>query len=120
MTIDEASKYYKIPIEILQEYERWRLCSSVKKVIGAWKYDDSDLEHLSMIMTLHEIGFDTKEVERYMKLLIEEKNTEEERMRMLNKRRDKALDEIHFREKQLEHVDYLRHKIQKKKHEEYK
>ena len=33
MTIEEASKQYGIPIEILQEYERWGLCNEVKKVM---------------------------------------------------------------------------------------
>ena len=52
MTMEETSNRYQIPIKILQEYESWGLCNAVKKVIGAWQYDDSDLENLSMIMTL--------------------------------------------------------------------
>lgn len=36
---------------------------------------------------------------------------------MLNKKRDRTLSEIHFREKQLSRLDYLRHNIQKKKSE---
>lgn len=35
MTIDEASERYKVPIEILKEYESWGLCDAVKKVMGA-------------------------------------------------------------------------------------
>lgn len=31
MTIDEASERYKVPIEILKEYESWGLCDAVKK-----------------------------------------------------------------------------------------
>lgn len=31
MTIDEASRRYNIPLEILQEYEQWGLCGAVKK-----------------------------------------------------------------------------------------
>ncbi len=111
MTIDEASERYHIPIEILQEYESWGLCGSVKKVMGAWQYDDRDIERLSMIMTLHDIGFNRDEVETYMRLLLEEKNTEAQRLDMLNKKRATALDEIHFKERQLERMDYLRHKI---------
>lgn len=63
MTISEASEKYKIPLEILREYESWGLCGSVKKVMGAWHYDDRDLENLSLIMTLHDIGFTADEVE---------------------------------------------------------
>ena len=89
MTIYEASERYNIPLEILREYESWGLCGAVKKVMGAWQYDDTDLERLSLIMTLHDIGFATDEIENYM------------------------LDEIHFREKQLDRLNYLRYEIQK-------
>ena len=111
MTIDEASKRYHIPIEILKEYESWGLCGAVKKVMGAWQYDDLDLERLSMIMTLHDIGFQTEEIENYMRLLLEQHDTDKERLRMLEKKRSEALDEIHFRERQLDRLDYLRYKI---------
>lgn len=112
MTIDEASERYKVPIEILKEYESWGLCDAVKKVMGAWQYDDQNIERLSMIMTLHDIGFDKYEVENYMRLLLEGKSTEIRRLAILNKRRSTTLDEIHFREMQLNRLDYLRHKIQ--------
>ena len=111
MTIDEASTRYNIPLNILREYESWGLCGAVKKVMGAWQYDDQDIERLSMIMTLHDIGFLNDEVESYMRLLLEGESTEEQRLDMLNRRRSATLDEIHFREIQLDRMDYLRHKI---------
>lgn len=112
MTIDEASTSYGIPLEILKEYESWGLCGTVKKVMGAWQYDDQDIERLSMIMTLHDIGFENGEVETYMHLLLEGESTEKQRLAMLNQRRIKTLDEIHFKEAQISRLDYLRHKIQ--------
>lgn len=111
MRMEEASRQYQIPMEILRKYESWGLCGAVKKVMGAWQYDDSDLENLSMIMTLHDIGFSTEDIETYMRLLLERGNTEPERMKILNKKRNEALGEIHFREKQLDRLDYLRYKI---------
>ena len=111
MTIDEASTRYNIPLDILHEYESWGLCGAVKKVMGAWQYDDQDIERLSMIMTLHDIGFLNDEVESYMRLLLEGESTEAQRLAMLNRRRSATLDEIHFREMQLDRMDYLRHKI---------
>jgi DNA-binding transcriptional MerR regulator len=111
MTKNEASRAYNIPIEILDEYESWGLCGTVKQVMGAWQYDDRDLERLSMIMTLHDIGFDNEEVETYMRFLLAGESTGSERLRMLNKRRAGALDEIHLKERQLERLDYLRYKI---------
>ncbi len=113
MTIYEASGYYSIPMEILREYESWGLCGAVKKVMGAWQYDDTDLERLSLIMTLHDVGFESPEIEAYMKLLLEQDGTEGQRLQMLEKKRAHMLDEIHFREKQLERLDYLRHHIRK-------
>ena len=114
MTIDEASRQYCIPIQILREYESWGLCGAVKKVMGAWQYDDTDIERLSTIMTLHDIGFTSQEVETYMRLLLEQEGTGRTRLRMLDEKRRATLDDIHFREKQLERLDYLRHELRKR------
>ena len=40
--------------------------------------------------------------------------TEPGRLVILNARRNAMLDEIHFREKQLDRLNYLRYEIQKK------
>ena len=117
MTINEASKQYCIPIKILKEHESWGLCGAVKKVMGAWQYDDTDIERLSTIMTLHDIGFTSQEVETYMRLLLEQEGTDRARLRMLDEKRRAALDDIHFREKQLERLDYLRHELRKRTEE---
>ena len=115
MTQQEASEHYNIPVSILQEYESWGLCGAVKKVMGAWQYDDEDLERLSTIMTLHDIGFTAEEVETYMRLLLEQPDSERQRLRMMEEKRNETLDEIHFHERQLQRLDYLRHEIQKEK-----
>ena len=113
MTIHEASERYNIPLEILREYESWGLCGAVKSVMGSWQYDDTDLERLSLIMTLHDAGFEVSEIETYMRLLLEQDGTEPQRLRMLNRKRDSTLNEIHFRERQLERLDYLRYHIRR-------
>lgn len=46
---------------------------------GAWHYDDSDIERLSMIMTLHDVGFTNEEVHQYMSLWVQGEATCEER-----------------------------------------
>ena len=48
-----------------------------------------------------------------MRLLLEQPHTEEQRLRMLEEKRTAALDEIHFKERQLQRLDYLRHEIRK-------
>ena len=111
MTILEASERYQIPLEILREYERWGLCGAVKQVMGEWQYDDQDLERLSLILTLHDIGFTSEEVETYMRRLLEQRGTGKKRLRMLEQKRKAALDEIHFRERQVARMDGLRHRL---------
>lgn len=113
MTIEEASKKYNIPIKILKEYESWGLCQEVKKVMGSWQYDESDLERLSLIMTLHDLNFSVEEIEKYMKLSLE--NNEKECLKILNKKRKGLLDEVHLKEKQLSRIDYLRYEMGKMK-----
>ncbi len=113
MTMKEASERYQIPVKILKEYESFGLCEAVKKVMGEWQYDEQDIERLSMIMTLHDIGFDKGEVETYMHFMMEGEKTQRQRIAMLDQKRGRTLDEIHFKEKQIEHMDYLRYEMQK-------
>ena len=111
MTREEASRRYMIPAEILDEYERWGLCASVKQVMGCWQYDERDLERLSLIMALHDIGFSAAEVEAYMRLALAGDDTSAQRLKMLEQLRSQTLDEIHLRERQLDRLDYLRHRL---------
>lgn len=114
MTKQEASERYGIPVNILDEYESWGLCTAGKKVMGAWQYDEADMERLRLILTLRDIGFQPPEVENYMHLVLEGSSTDAQRLFVLGERRRGMLDEIHFREKQLDRLDYLRYEIQKK------
>ena len=111
MTIQEASEQYHIPIEILDEYRSWGLCGVTKSIMADWKYNDEDLERLSLMMTLHDIGFTVEEVEQYLRLLLAGDATESARLQMLNQKRKAALDDIHFHEKQIARMDYLRYKM---------
>ena len=81
--------------------------------MGAWQYDDEDIHRLSIIMTLHDVGCSNEEVETYMRLLLEGENTEQERLAIISRHLDSTLDEIHFKQAQLDRLDYLRYKITK-------
>ena len=48
----------------------------------------SDIERLSIIMTLHDIGFTNENIEKYMRLLADGSGTQKQRMGMLNKKRN--------------------------------
>lgn len=112
MTIQEVSERYQIPMEILKEYESWGMDGAAGKAVGAWQYDDTDLERLGLILSLRDMGFESPEVESYMRLLGQQ-GTEAQRLRMLNKKRYVLLDNIHAQEKLLEQLDYLRYHIRK-------
>lgn len=111
MNKEEISMRFGIPENILDEYHSMELCDAVCIAMGDWKYTDEDLERLSMIMALHDMGFTKDQVETYMKLLVAGESTEKARMNILDKQRKKALDEIHLKERQLERMDYLRYQI---------
>ena len=105
MTTEEASKAYGIPICALKEYERWGLCGG--------PYDQRDIERLSLIMTLHDVGFAKEEIEQYMRLYLSPRDTARARAEMLQAKRSEALDEIHRKQKQLDRLDYLRFELTK-------
>lgn len=113
MTMEEVSRRYQIPIPLLRTYEEWGLCGPEGKVMGAWQYDDTDLERLSAVMTLLDIGFTMEEAESYMRLLLEAGHTERQRLTMLEAKRAAALEEIHDRERRLQRMDCLRHQLRK-------
>lgn len=115
MTIDEVSERYQIPAEILREYEGWGLCGADS---ASWQCEKQDLERLSLIMVLHDVGFRKDEVEEYMRLVLEGETTRERRMRMLEEKRVEALDEIHRKEQKLERLDYLRFQMKKEQKEQ--
>lgn len=114
MTKKEASQKYGIPLEILDEYESWGLCHTVKEVMGVWQYDEIDIERLSMIMTLHDVGFSNEEIGDYIQMMIKGEKPRADFFKMLNLKRNKTLDEIHFYEKRLDRLDYLRHEMKRK------
>lgn len=113
MKQSEVSQQYHIPVEVLKEYETWGLCDSVKIVMGAWQYDDQDLERLGKIMALHDIGFENDEIKTYMQLNILKPDSQIEQLRFLEKKRGQKLNQIHLEEQKIERIDYLRQEIRK-------
>lgn len=112
MKFDEVRERYKIPLEILQHYTSFAVDAEAKSQTCDAEYDEKDIQLLSMIMTLHGVGFSAAEIDGYMRLWLEGEITGGARVKMLEQRRSILLEEIHFKEKQLADVDYLRHELQ--------
>ena len=82
-------------------------------MLWIWQYNDEDLERLSTILTLHDIGFTSEEAEIYMRLLLEQSDSRQRRLQMVEEKRNEILDEMHIQERKLQKLDYLRHELQK-------
>lgn len=102
VTEQELLKKYDIPAEIIDKYRKLYKCSS---------FDDADVQKMSIIMTLYEVGFDDKETEKYIKLYLSSYDTTKERLEMLTTKRKGVLSDIHSRQKQIDCIDYMRYKI---------
>lgn len=89
MTRQEASERYRIPVSVLREYEGWALVRGADKVPGAWQYDGGDLDRLSTVLTLRDLGFDSRETETYMRLL-ERPDSGRQRLRMMEEKRQET------------------------------
>jgi DNA-binding transcriptional MerR regulator len=116
MTISEVSERYKIPVQRLKEYKKHGLCPASEKSADTEQYDNTDIERLSLITTLNDVGFELQEIKTYL-LLMQREETENLRLSMLERKRSLTLDEIHLRERQLTQLDYIRHTIRKKQEE---
>lgn len=113
MTIYEANRRHNIPLEVLQEYEKWQLLGTENKCPGKWQYDERDLKNLGIITTLYDSGFTVEEAHEYMRLLLQGNATKKERLNIITHIRENALEEIHIREEWLAHLDYLRSQTKK-------
>lgn len=71
------------------------------------------LKNLSVITTLYDSGFTATEAHEYMCLLLQGKDTEKERLKIIARIRESTLSEIHIWEKWLNHLDYFRNQTQK-------
>lgn len=112
MTASEIKKTYGISEDVLNTYE-----IQVKEKISDIKtgedgYSDQELEKISMVITLQEIGFHEQEIGEFFRLAEKGTITKDARRRMLLKQRNRILDEIHRKEKILEELDYIRYGLE--------
>lgn len=114
MTGEEIRKRYCIPMEIIEEYETWKKKQGSRGSSSEGQYGDRDLELLGKIMTLHEAGFDEKQVEMYLDFVKSGDEGQQKCFAMLQKQREQVLAQIHSGEQMLERLDYLRYETENK------
>lgn len=106
MTLQEASKRFDIPIEILQQYEENGLLQNADPDDKSDGYEEDDFRQLGLARFLLNAGFTLKETKKYLKLM-KDKGTKEEQIRMLRKQRFELLDGIHEKQQILDQLDFL-------------
>ena len=68
MKIKEVSEKYNVPMTALRYYEKAGLFNQVKRINGIREYDDSDIERLSLILTLKKAGVHIENILKYIQL----------------------------------------------------
>lgn len=103
MTLQEAEKQFGLPRSVLEKYISFGL---IRKTSIPDEYQDEDFERLGLIDTLLGAGFTPEEAKRYL-LLTESKETDEQQLSMLKKRRRFLLEDIHKKQRFLDSIDYM-------------
>ncbi|GKU24272.1 MerR family transcriptional regulator [Clostridium folliculivorans] len=111
MKIKEVSEKFNISIPTLRYYEKIGLFDHVKRINGVREYEDKDIKDLSMIITLKNAGLINELILKYMELSKQDEISNDERIFILKQQRQKLLDEIHHKHKNLDSLDYLIYKI---------
>ena len=110
MTLFEISEKYNSPPEIIKEYEHRFLCGKYENTAGPHEYSDEDIENLSIIITLRDIGFSAEETDRYMRTKLSGKK-DNSLFCLLCEKRNSLLCQIHSMEDKLQRLDYLKYKL---------
>lgn len=111
MTIKEVSEKFNISMATLRYYEKIGLLDDVKKVNSIKEYEDKDIRDLSMIITLKNVGLSNESILEYIQLSKQDNISNMEKIHILRQQRQKLLDEIHHKQKNLDCLDYLIYKI---------
>lgn len=107
MTKKELCEKYSVPSEMFDECKSCGLCRS------ECDFADSDIECISLMMSLKDAGLDSEHVKAYMKFMYSDGGKCEKCLEILKKQRSRTLDKIHTLEKQLENTDCLIYKLKK-------
>lgn len=111
MKIKEVSEKFNISITALRYYEKIGLLDDVKRVNGVREYEDRDIRHLSVIITLKNVGLSNHSILGYIELSKQSDISNIEKIHILKEQRQKLLDEIHHNQKNLDCLDYLIYKM---------
>ena len=106
-TIGEVSKKTNIPPSTLRYYEKEGLLPSVSRTdSGIRKFDDDDLDRLSIIECLKKTGLSIKKIKQFIDWCSEGDSTIQLRYEMFKECREETLRKINELKETLEMIDY--------------
>lgn len=112
MTIQEASSKSNVDIKELQYYEEKGLVEFKKEDFTLDIENENDeIEYISSIHMLFLMGMDISELRKLKEVEGNSPQAKNEKIKILRKYRFQLLEDIHGRQKSLDCLDYLIHKI---------
>ncbi len=112
MKAEEVSKRFNIKLDELKYYEDIGFFNDVKISDGVREYEDKDIEVLSKVVTLRNLEFSISDISTYISLMKQGVDGDNERVRILNRKRNVLLDEVHNKQKSIDCLDCIIYKIQ--------
>ena len=112
MKAEEVSKRFNIKLDELKYYEDIGFFNDVKISDGVREYEDKDIEVLSKVVTLRNLEFSISDISTYIRLMKQGVDGDNERVRILNRKRNVLLDEVHNKQKSIDCLDCIIYKIQ--------
>ncbi|HIV80133.1 MAG TPA: MerR family transcriptional regulator [Candidatus Avanaerovorax faecigallinarum] len=113
MTIEQASEHFGVPLEKLQTYENQGLFDCNRQPDGTIDYSEELMEYVGIINILTDAGAEADALRDFMGQLMESTITKGEKLRYLRRQRQKLLESIHLKQKSLDQLDYIIHRVTK-------
>ena len=95
MNINEISLTYNVPVDCIQDFENQGFFDEVKQINGKKIYEEKDIQKLSFLMTLKNVGMSIQDMKKYIQYISEGDSTLSQTIDMLTRYRQALLEKAH-------------------------
>ena len=106
-TIGQVSEMFDLPISTLRYYDKQRLFPEMTRVSGIRKFDDTEIDALSVIECLKRSGLEIKDIKQFMDWCMEGASTYPQRKELFERQRRQVEAEM---ERMTQVLDMLKFK----------
>lgn len=114
LKVEEVCQTFAISLKRLQSFENAGLLDTVHEKGVHKEYEEADIEQLSLILTLCDIGFDFAQIKQFLDTTADTK-TKNIKAQLLKKQRLSILETIHTLQKKIDTIDCLLYQMNNKK-----